>query len=69
MEQILRDRVEDAIALVVRYGGMDGEHHKDWVIDQIVRTLEPDRYPLIVASACMGEDGPETYEWKIGIAP
>lgn len=33
------DRIKGAIEVAVRYGGIDGEHHKAWVIDQMVRHL------------------------------
>lgn len=62
-------RVNRAIDLAVRYGGIDGSHHKDWVIDQIVRVLAGDEYERIIKEACDGEDGPETYGWEVGIAP
>jgi len=64
-----KDKVQEAIDLAVRYGGIDGDHHKNWVIDQIVRVLAEDDYDRIVAEACDGEDGPHTYEWEVGIAP
>lgn len=28
-----------ALEYIVRYGGIDGSHHKDWVMDQVVRIL------------------------------
>jgi len=30
---------DKAIELAVRFGGIDGDHHKAWVIDQMVRAL------------------------------
>jgi hypothetical protein len=33
------DRIHDALRLAVNYGGVDGDHHKAWVIDQMVRAL------------------------------
>jgi len=30
---------------------------------------ESDRYRAFVAARCMGEDGPDSYEWDPGIAP
>jgi hypothetical protein len=63
------DRIEAAIELAVRWGGIDGDHHKAWVIDQMVRTLAGPRYDAIVAAAKAGEDGPETYGWDVGTAP
>lgn len=65
----LEDRMQEAIDLVVRYGGIDGSHHKNWCLDQVVRILAGDRYETIVAAACDGEDGPATYEWDEGIPP
>lgn len=62
-------RINKAVKLAVKYGGIDGDHHKDWVIDQIVRTLCAGEYNSVVASARAGVDGPETYEWNVGIAP
>ena len=33
------DRIDKALSIAVAYGGVDGAHHKDWVIDQMVRAL------------------------------
>lgn len=33
------ERIQKAINIAVQYGGIDGAHHKDWAIDQIVRAL------------------------------
>lgn len=65
----LTERVDKAIELAITYGGIDGGHHNQWVIDQMLRVLAGDKYDAIVAEACDGEDGPETYEWDVGIAP
>ena len=35
----MKERIERAIEYAVRYGGIDGGHHKAWVIDQMVRAL------------------------------
>lgn len=62
---------ERALELAVQYGGIDGDHHKAWVIDQMVRALlvtEP-VYAQFVKDACDGEDGPDTYEWDTGVIP
>lgn len=88
------ERIEKALSIAVAYGGIDGAHHKDWVIDQMVRALtgcpvetltqtprgggepytyqaqgESENYKELVANACDGEDGPQTYSWETGIAP
>jgi hypothetical protein len=64
-----KDKIDKAIEFAVEYGGIDGSHHKDWVIDQIVRILAEEKYDKVVADACMGEDGLYTYVWDTGIAP
>lgn len=61
-------RVNDALDLIARYGGCDGGHHKQWVLDQIVRVLARD-YRAWVAEYEAGEDGPGTYEWDTGCPP
>jgi hypothetical protein len=63
------ERIDAALLIAIQYGGIDGAHHKDWVIDQIVRALAADEYDQIIAEARDGEDGPETYDWETGIAP
>ncbi len=64
-----KEKIEKAIELAVRYGGIDEAHHKAWVIDQMIRILAGHQYDTIVKEACTGEDGPNTYDWDIGIAP
>lgn len=63
------ERIEEALEVILRYGGIDGAHHKTWVIDQAVRALTGDGYAQWVADAKDGEDGPETYGWDEGIPP
>lgn len=65
----IKERIEAAIELAVRFGGIDGDHHKAWVIDQMVRVLAGDEYEKVVKEACDGEDGPNTYDWDCGIPP
>lgn len=89
----LKSRSDKALDYAVQYGGIDGNHHKAWVIDQMVRALtgcpeiqetatdangreytytsqgESDEYKKLVADARAGSDGPETYDWDVGIAP
>lgn len=35
----LLTRVEAALEVIHRFGGIDGQNHKTWVIDQVVRAL------------------------------
>lgn len=62
-------RIEEALDIAFCYGSSDGEHHKAWVIDQMVRALIPDLYVKWVESHNAGEDGADTYSWPTGIAP
>ncbi len=64
-----RKKIEAALELAVRYGQIDGGHHKMWVIDQMVRALVGKKYDAFIAEANDGEDGPDTYEWDVGIPP
>ena len=67
---MLNGRIERALQTAMSYGGIDGEHHKEWVIDQMVRALlSPEAYQNFVLVAKSGREGPNTYEWKVGIAP
>lgn len=87
------DRITEALSFALQYGGIDGAHHKTWVIDQMVRALTgcpivsfvgvdsrqqkyeyeaqgtSDEYIEWVKNARSGEDGPETYDWDVGIPP
>lgn len=62
------EKVQAALDLIFEWGGIGGGHHKQWLLDQIVRKLSDD-YEAWVASFESGEDGPHTYEWDTGIAP
>lgn len=63
------DRITEALAVVHAHGGTDGGHHKQWVLDQVVRRLTGDRYAAWVAAYNAGEDGPDTYQWDEGTPP
>lgn len=57
---VFEERIEKAIEVAERYGGIDGGHHKQWVIDQMIRALKAHKYE--------GWEGDED-EWDVGIAP
>lgn len=63
------DKINKAISIAIQYGQIDGSHHKEWVIDQMVQILAGDEYNEIIKDCCNGEDGPATYTWSQGIAP
>lgn len=68
-QQTPQDKLNSIISLIEQYGGIDGAHHKQWVIDQVIRIITTDNYDIWVKDMCDGEDGPDTYEWDTGIAP
>ena len=59
---------QEALDLIAQYGGVDGAHHKQWLLDQLVRKLA-NNYEEWVERYQDGEDGAETYLWDEGIAP
>ena len=76
------ERITAALLVASQWSQIDGAHHKAHAIDQMVRALhgcpidpkteaygENDAYRRFVAAYQAGEDGPETYEWDVGIAP
>jgi hypothetical protein len=63
-------KLQAIVDLILRYGGIDGAHHKTWVIDQVVRIAKGDAYDAWVVASRDGEDGPLTYEaWDVGTPP
>lgn len=58
-----------AIDLAIRYGQIDGAHHKTWVIDQVLRLLLGNKYEATIKASNAGDDGPETYTWDTGTPP
>lgn len=65
----LKSAIDQALELIVQYGQTDGDHHKAWVLDQVTRVLTGADYEKFVADACDGEDGPDTYDWDVGVPP
>lgn len=59
--------VAGALVTIIRFGGIDGDHHKAWVIDQVTRCLTGDNYEQFVQWVCA--DDLEGEEWDVGVAP
>lgn len=62
-------RIYSALEVARQYGGVEGDHHKAWVIDQMCRALLQEGYESWVKEGKAGADGPETYSWEEGVAP
>ena len=68
------DAIRKALDIAFFYGGIQGDHHRTWTIDQMVRALtaaplHEGTYEDWIEEYRIGEDGQETYEWDEGIAP
>ena len=67
-EEEIRDAKDyirhSAMQMIIDHGGHDGEHHKDWCLDQVFRILAGDQYQSIV-----DDQKSAGYEWNEGIAP
>ena len=63
-------RIEKALDFAWCYGQIDGDHHKTWVIDQMVRALcgSEEEYKKWVEKY-ENPDGEDYWEWDCGIAP
>lgn len=67
-EFVSDDRIDKraavALGFLYRYGSIDGEHHKTWVLDQIFRTLAGEHYKTLSKS-----EEKDYGKWDTGIAP
>jgi hypothetical protein len=57
-------RVKRAVDLGIRYGQIEGDHHRLWVIDQMLRILLDSDYDQVIR-----ESNGTDYEWDTGVAP
>lgn len=55
-------RIKKALDYAVRYGGIDGDHHKAWVIDQMVRALTG--CPMIEGHSIDCNGNPYIYQYQ-----
>ena len=66
---MVQPNVERALRIAYEYGAIQGDHHRAWVIDQMVRALTGSDYAEWVRERKAGADGSETHYWDEGIAP
>lgn len=62
-------RIKKALDFAWSYGQIDGEHHKTWVIDQMVRALLLDDEYNKWVERYETPDGDNYWVWDCGIAP
>jgi len=65
------NRILKAVEIILNYGGTDGGHHKQWVLDQTLRILMGDEYANTIElyEEPVDDNGDKMYEWDTGIAP
>lgn len=73
---LLEDKIESALDKAHQYGQIEGDHHRAWVIDQMVRALLGEDYDDWVRNYEYDEATEEqcdanepAYTWDVGIAP
>lgn len=71
-----QQRIDYALTIAEQFGNVDGEQHKQWCIDKMVRALTgtDERYErwLYRRNADIDENGqlvPDVFEWDTGVAP
>ena len=65
----IENPIQKALEIARRYGSIDVEHHKAWVIDQMCRALLENKYNEWVKDVRKGGAGEEIYYWEEGLAP
>ena len=67
----INKRIEKALDIAWTYGQTDGDHHKMWVIDQMVRALcgSEEKYKKWVNEYTEPLEDGDYYKWDCGINP
>lgn len=66
-EKNITGQAATILSLIERYGMIGGEHHKQWILDQIVRTIYKDTDGYATWVSMMND--PDYMPWDKGIAP
>jgi hypothetical protein len=65
-------KCKDVLDLIREHGGIDGGHHKQWLLDRILRAILGGKYGDWVHDYNFEEtdgDGNPGFEWDTGVAP
>lgn len=64
-----KEKLEAILELAASYGGYDGQQHKQYALDQIIRIVTGDGYESWVAEyEGDPEDEENHYSWDVGTA-
>jgi len=70
MTKITEETIIEIIQFILESGQHDGAHHKQWVLDQVLRMLAQQDYADCIRSAFADDDDPDgTDYWDTGIPP
>ncbi len=65
-----QEKIDKASKFILEWGCVDGGHHKQWTLDQVLRILVEDKYDdMIEEFEDRDADGEPQYLWEDGIAP
>jgi len=64
-----KNKIKSSLDLIWRYGGIPGGHHKQWLLDQLVRTLTGSEEAYNEWVHRVDDDADEYGKWDQGIAP
>lgn len=67
-EENYKAKIRSALDIIFQYGGIDGGHHKQWVLDQVVRVLSDD-YEKWLSEYEADLDNGDFCEWDKGTPP
>lgn len=65
----LQQRIDKAKDVAFEYGQIDGDHHKAWVIDQMLRELLKEDYKKFIEAYEEPDEDGDWCEWDTGIVP
>jgi hypothetical protein len=62
----MTNKEKQVVELIERYGMIDGAHHKQWLLDKILKTILEEKYQTWLDSY---NSEPDYDPWDPGIAP
>ena len=67
---LLEDRITEAMDVINRFGMIDEMHHKQWILDQVVRKIKgPEEYKKWRDEYDTHSRKHDYQQWDEGIAP
>ena len=64
-----KEKIKQAVDIAWQYAQIDGDYHKRWVIDQMVRVLLGEEKYKKWVEAYETPYGDDYWKWDVGIAP